>query len=397
MARHFLEGSQAVADTVALCRPQVISAYPITPQTHIVADLADLVAEGKLKAEYVNVESEHSAASVILGASATGVRVYTSTTSQGMLLMNEVMYNIAGMRLPAVMTCVNRAISAPLNIWTDHQDSISVRDSGWLQIYAENNQDGVDLLIQAYRLAEDHRIMLPVMVCMDGFVLSHAYEPVDIPEQDQVDAFLPPYQPLYKLDPDDPMTMGAYAEPDKYTETRYMIHEAQRKALSIIPEICADFKKTFGRSAGGLIEGYRLEDARTVVVAMGSINGIVKLVVDQLRARGRKVGVLKVTTYRPFPGEQIVEALSGARNVVVMDRSLSLGSGGPLATEIRSVFQGRRGAPHIASTVVGLGGRDVTEQTVLSALGQARDGANGQLQFLDLNPNLELEGIHWNS
>ncbi|MEW6034672.1 MAG: pyruvate ferredoxin oxidoreductase, partial [Chloroflexota bacterium] len=377
MTKHFVEGSQAVAETVARCRPQVISAYPITPQTHIVAELAQLVADGELKAEYVNVESEHSAASAVLGALATGARAYTSTTSQGLLLMNEVLYNIAGMRLPAVMTCVNRSVSAPLNIWTDHQDSISVRDSGWMQFYAEDNQESVDLLIQAYRVAEDHRIMLPAMACMDGFVLTHAYEAIDIPEQEQVDAFLPPYQPVYRLDPDSPLTLGAYTEPDKYTEARYMIHQAMLKALDIIPGVCAEFKKAFGRASGGLVQGYKLEDATTAIVAMGSIMGVVKQTVDRLRARGRKVGALRVITYRPFPSEAIAAALEGMRNVVVLERAISLGSGGPLATELRSAFQGRRGAPRITSTVCGLGGRDITGKTIQEALDKSRDGFGG--------------------
>ncbi len=392
MTKHFLEGSQAVAEAVARCKPQVISAYPITPQTHIVAELAQLVSNGTLKAEYVNVESEHSAASVILGASATGVRVYTATTSQGMMLMNEVIYNIAGMRLPCVMTLVNRAVSAPLNIWTDHQDSISVRDAGWLQIYAENNQDAADYMLQAYRIAEDHRVMLPVMVCMDGFVLSHAYETIDVPEQEEVDRFVPPYKPVYKLDPADPLTFGAYAEPDKYTETRYMIHETMRRALSIIPEVSAEFKKVFGRQSGGLIEGYRMDDAETAIVALGSVNGIIRETVDRLREGGTRVGCLKVITYRPFPDGAITEALGHVKNVFVLDRAISLGSGGPLATEIRSAFAGRRGCPQVHSVIGGLGGRDITEDTIREAIDLSLDG-KGQARFLDLNKSLELEGI----
>ncbi|MBI2957422.1 MAG: pyruvate ferredoxin oxidoreductase [Chloroflexi bacterium] len=392
MTKKFLEGSRAVAEAVARCKPQVVSAYPITPQTHIVAELAQMVSDGELKAEYVNVESEHSAASVILGASATGVRVYTATTSQGMMLMNEVIYNIAGMRMPCVMTLVNRSVSAPLNIWTDHQDSISVRDAGWLQLYAENNQDAADYMFQAYRLAEDHRVMLPVMVCMDGFVLSHAYETIDVPEQEEVDRFLPPYDPIYKLDPEDPLTFGAYAEPDKYTETRYMIHETMCRALSIIPEVSAEFKRVFGRPSGGLVEGYKLEDANTAIVALGSVNGIIRETVDQLRARGRKVGALKVITFRPFPTEAVVQALGYMRDIVVLDRAVSLGSGGPLATEIAAAFNGRRGAPKVHSTIGGLGGRDITEATVKSAIDRSLNGT-GESRFLDLNPDLELEGI----
>ena len=304
--------------------------------------------------------------------------------------MNEVIYNIAGMRMPVVLTCVNRSISAPLNIWTDHQDSISVRDAGWLQLYAEHNQDAVDLIIQAYRLAEDHRIMLPVMVCMDGFVLSHAYETIDVPEQEEVDRFLPPYKPLYKLDPDDPVTMGAYAEPDKYTETRYMIHETMRRALDIIPD-----KRGVPQGFRGLPATDRGTPARGreyghCSVRLGQRSD--KDTVDKLRSKGRKVGSLKVTTYRPFPTDAIVEALGHVRNVVVLDRAISLGSGGPLATEIRSAFAGRRGAPHVSSMIGGLGGRDITEDTIKEALDKSRDGA-GEAQFLDLNPNIEMEGI----
>ncbi|MBI2858507.1 MAG: pyruvate ferredoxin oxidoreductase [Chloroflexi bacterium] len=392
MTKHFLEGSQAIAEVVARCRPQVISAYPITPQTHIVAELAQLISDGALKCEYVNVESEHSAASVILGASATGVRVYTATTSQGMMLMNEVIYNIAGMRLPCVMTLVNRSVSAPLNIWTDHQDSISVRDAGWLQLYAETNQDAVDYMVQAYRLAEDHRLMLPVMVCMDGFVLSHAYETIDVPEQEQVDRFLPPYQPVYKLDPDDPVTFGAYTEPDKYTETRYMIHKAMDRALSIIPEISAEFSMAFGRKSGGLVEGHRLEDAEIAIVGLGSVNGIIKETVDRLRDEGQKVGALKVITYRPFPAGEIVASLGRMKHVFVLDRAVSLGSGGPMATEIRSALASCPKVPQVRSVIGGLGGRDITEKTIREAIDLSRDGY-GESRFLDLNPDLELEGV----
>ncbi|RKY38577.1 MAG: pyruvate ferredoxin oxidoreductase, partial [Candidatus Omnitrophota bacterium] len=227
--KKFIEGSQAVAEAIRLCKPGVISAYPITPQTHIVENLAQFVADGELDAQFVNVESEHSAASVVLGALATGVRAFTATSSQGLLLMAEVLYNIAGMRLPLVLTCANRALSAPISIWNDHQDSLGMRDTGWIQVYGENNQEVLDLHIQAYKLAE--KIMLPVMVCMDGYILTHGYEPVDVPEQEKVDEFLPSYQSHYKLDPSRPITMGYLAEPAYYMETRIDIQNALRKAL----------------------------------------------------------------------------------------------------------------------------------------------------------------------
>ncbi|MFN7171064.1 MAG: pyruvate ferredoxin oxidoreductase, partial [Candidatus Omnitrophota bacterium] len=267
----YLEGSQAIAKVVALCRPGVISAYPITPQTHIPETLAQMVAEGELKAEFVNVESEHSAASCCLGASATGVRAYTSTSSQGLLYMLEVLFNIAGLRLPLVLTCANRAVSAPINIWNDYQDAITLRDSGWIQFYAETIQEAVDLHIQGYRLSEDIRVLLPVMVNVDGYILTHGYEVVDIPEQELVDKFLPPYQLKYKLDPDNPLTLGVLAGPDYYMETRFAIQKTMEDVLEIIPEISGEFFEVFARKSGGLIEGYFLKDAEKVIVAMGSV------------------------------------------------------------------------------------------------------------------------------
>jgi len=337
--KEFLEGSLAVAEAVKLCKPGVVSAYPITPQTHIVEELASMVANGELKSQFVNVESEHSAASVVLGGSATGVRVYTATSSQGLLLMSEVVFNIAGLRLPVVMTCANRAISAPINIWNDQQDSVSLRDSGWVQLFAENVQEALDLHFIAYKLAEDKSIMLPVMVCMDGFILTHGIETVDMPTQEQVDKFLPPYQALYKLDTDNPVTMGPLVDPEAYTETRYAIEETHKDVLKLLPKITSDFAKVFGRQYHGLVEEYQVKDAERVIVAMGSVCGTVKDVVDELRAKGKKVGLLKIVAYRPFPAEAICEALKNVSKVAVLDRALSLGSFAPLFSEIRRVFQ----------------------------------------------------------
>ncbi|MCM8789960.1 MAG: pyruvate ferredoxin oxidoreductase, partial [Candidatus Omnitrophica bacterium] len=245
--REFLEGSRAVAQIIKLCKPGVISAYPITPQTHIVEELAQMVADKELNAQFINVESEHSAASVVLGASATGVRAYTATSSQGLLYMGEVIFNIAGMRLPLVLTCANRAVSAPINIWNDQQDSLSLRDAGWVQLYAENLQEVVDFHLMGYRIAEDKSMMVPVMVCMDGFILTHGIEIVDIPEQEKVDKFLPAYRALYKLDPDEPLSMGLLADPDYYTETRYALNETLLQALKFIPKVSGEFKAIFGR------------------------------------------------------------------------------------------------------------------------------------------------------
>jgi len=388
-----IQGCRAIAETVSLCHPKVISAYPITPQTLIVEELASIVADGGLETEFINVEGEHSAASLVLGASATGVRVFTATSSQGLLLMGEVVFNIAGMRLPVVMVNANRSVSAPLNIWTDQQDSMIMRDSGWLQMYAENNQEACDLILQAYRIAEDHRIMLPVMVCVDGFVLPHAFEVVDVPSQQEVDAFLPPYKPLYRLDPDKPYTMGAFTEPDKYMETRYMMQRTMEAAIPIVEEVAREFQRAFGRASGGLFEKYRVDDASTVVIALGSMGGTLKDVVDELRGKGQKVGVLRLITYRPFPQEALYEALKGAQNVVVMEKAISVGSSSPVASELRSVFHGRPSSPKISAFVIGLGGRDVTVDDLKVAVAKGQQGLT-DLDFVGLRTDLELEGVN---
>ncbi len=280
-----VEGSYAVAKGVALCRPEVISAYPISPQTHIVENLSDLVRTGELApCEYLNVESEFSAMSAAIGASAAGARAYTATASQGLLYMAEALYNASGLGLPIVMTVANRAIGAPINIWNDHSDSMSQRDSGWIQLYAESNQEALDLHIQAFKLAEE--LSLPVMVCMDGFILTHAYEQVEIPSQEQVDAFLPPFEPRQVLDPDDPITIGAMVGPEAFMEVRYLMHAKQMQALDLVPEIAGEFAQSFGRASGGLLRRYRSEDAETVVLALGSVLGTIEDVVDELREEG---------------------------------------------------------------------------------------------------------------
>jgi pyruvate ferredoxin oxidoreductase alpha subunit len=389
--KEFLEGSLAVAKAVKLCKPGVISAYPITPQTHIVEELAQMIADGELDSQFVNVESEHSAASVVLGAAATGVRAYTATSSQGLLLMAEVIFNIAGMRLPLVLTDANRAISAPINIWNDHQDTISLRDAGWVQFYVEDNQEAADFHFLAYRLSEDKSIMLPVMVCMDGFILTHGIETVDMPTQEQVDKFLPPYNPLYKLDVENPLTLGPLADPDYYTEARYAIHETQKKALSLIPKLTAEFSKVFGRNYNGLIEGYQTKDAERVIVAMGSVCGTIKDIVDELRKKGKKVGLLKVTCFRPFPAQEIYEALKNIPKVAVLDRSLSLGSYAPLTAEIKAAFFGKKKKPQVVSSfIAGLGGRDITRNSIKEIFRMLTQKEKA-CEFIDLKPELLKE------
>ncbi len=387
--KQFIEGSHAIAEIVKRCRPGVISAYPITPQTHIVEDLAQMVADKEMNAQFVNVESEHSAASVVLGAEATGVRSYTATSSQGLLLMAEVVFNIAGMRLPVVMTTANRAISAPINIWNDQQDVMAVRDSGWVLLFAESNQEAVDLHVQAYRLAEDPSVMLPVMVNMDGFILTHGMEVVDMPTQEEVDKFLPPYKTTYKLDVDNPLTMGFLADPDYYMEIRYMVQQTHQELLEIIPKVAADFKKVFKRGEGnGLIEGYKLDDAEQVFVAMGSVCGSIRDVVDDLRAKGKKAGLLKVISFRPFPTAAIGAALSKAHEVAVVDKSISLGAFGPLYTDLRGAVPSLNAK--VSGFVLGLGGRDITKKSIMEVY-ERLSGKQVDCEFVGIKQELLAE------
>ncbi len=384
-----VEGSHAVSEVVAHCRPHVISAYPITPQTHIVEDLARLVGEGHLEAEFINVESEFSAASVVLGASAAGARAYTTTTSQGLLLMNEVIYCIAGMRLPIVLTCANRAISAPLNIWNDQQDSMTVRDAGWIQLFAEDNQEAADLHMQAFKIAE--QISVPVMVCMDGFILTHAFEPVDIPDQKEVDDFLPPYQPKQMVDPRWPRALGLYADPRFYMETRYILHRALEKSAQTIKQVSADFAKTFGRDSGGLIKTYKLEEADVVIVSMGSVVGTIKDLIDRLEEEGKRVGLLQICSYRPFPRQELYDALRDKTNIVVLEKSVSLGRGGILASDVRWSFpRAEKKGRTISSYVAGLGGRNITMDD-LRAMVERVEREPVELDFLGLNRDIIAE------
>ncbi len=354
-----IEGSHAVAEVVAMCRPNVISAYPITPQTHIVEDLAMIVGQGRLDAEFVNVESEFAAASVVLGASAAGARSYSATTSQGLLLMSEVIYCIAGMRLPIVLTCANRAISAPLSIWNDQQDSMALRDAGWIQLHAEDNQEAADLHIQAFKIAEQTH--LPVMVCMDGFILTHAYEPVDMPEPKEVDDFLPPFRPENIVDPRNPKGIGLFADPRFYLEVRYTLHRAMEKSEETIKKVSSDFKKAFGRDSGGFIKTYKLEDADIVIVSMGSVVGTIKDLIDHLETKGKKIGLLQICSYRPFPRNEIYQALKDKMNIVVLEKSISLGRGGILASDVRWSFpRAEKQDRNISSFVAGLGGRNIS-------------------------------------
>jgi len=380
-----VEGSVAVAEAIALCRPEVVCAYPITPQTHIVEGVGALVKAGTLEnCEYINVESEFAALSVAIGASAAGARAYTATASQGLLFMAEAVYNAAGLGLPIVMTVGNRAIGAPINIWNDHTDSMSMKDAGWIQLFAETNQEAVDLHIQAFRLAEE--LSCPVMVCMDGFILTHAYERVDLPTQEEVDAFLPAYEPVQVLDPADPYSIGAMVGPDAFTEVRYLAHDKQLQALQLIPQTAAVFKDVFGRDSGGLIHPYRCDDSETIVVALGSVNGTVKDVVDAMRAEDVAVGSVSICSFRPFPLEELKQVLGGAKRVVVVEKSMAPGLGGVVASNVRMALQTDPIPVH--TVIAGLGGRPITTASLRTAFAQAAEGTLPDVLFLDLDQKL---------
>ncbi len=380
-----LEGSRAVAETVARCRPEVVCAYPISPQTHIIEALGAMVKDGRLApCEFINVESEYAAMSVSIGASAAGARTYTATASQGLLFMIEAVYNAAGLGLPVVMTLANRAIGAPINIWNDHSDAMAVRDAGWIQLFAETNQEAADLHVQAFRLAE--ALSVPVMVCMDGFILTHAVEAVDLIDQAVVDSFLPPYEPRQVLDPDDPVSIGAMVGPEAFEEVRYLAHLRQLDALELIPSVAEEFAALTGRASGGLLHPYRLEDAETVIVAMGSVLGTIKDAVDARREAGERVGVLGVAAFRPFPIAAVADALHGARRVIVVEKAFSLGMGGVLATDVATASPAS--GPDLATVVAGLGGRPITRRDVEGVLERSARGTLPRLSFLNLDEDV---------
>lgn len=377
-----VEGSRAVAEAVAMCRPEVICAYPISPQTHIVENLSQIVKAGELvPCEFVNVESEFAAMSVAIGASATGARAYTATASQGLLYMVEALFNAAGLGLPIVMTVANRAIGAPINIWNDHSDSMSQRDCGWIQLYAETNQEALDLHIQAFRLAEE--LSTPVMVCMDGFILTHAVERIDIPAQELVDAFLPPFEPRQVLDPDEPISIGAMVGPEAFMEVKYLAHAKQMQALELIPEIAADFKAAFGRDSGGLIRSYRAQDAQTIVVALGSVLGTIQDTIDELREDGMKIGAVGITSFRPFPLEALRAELAHAERVVVLEKALAVGIGGIVSANVRMALTGI--VLHGYTVIAGLGGRPITKASLRELFLAAAQDELEPLTFLDMD------------
>jgi pyruvate ferredoxin oxidoreductase alpha subunit len=389
-----IEGSAAVAQAVAACRPQVIAAYPITPQTHIVEGLGDLVKRGLVEdCQFLNVESEFGAMSVCIGSSAAGARTYTATSSQGMLFMMEAVYNASGMGLPIVMTVGNRAIGPPINIWNDWSDSMAARDAAWIQLFVEDNQQAADVHVQAFRLAE--AASLPVMVCMDGFILTHAYTRVDVPEQAAVDRFLPPLEPRQVLDPEAPITMGAMVGPEAFAEVRFLAHYKQLEALDLIPAHAAEFEAIFGRDSGGLLKSFEADGKDTVVVTMGSVVGTLKSVLADLRAQGESIGLLSIRSYRPFPREQLAAALAGAKRVIVFEKSLAVGMGGILAADVRMALADRSIRVH--SVIGGLGGRPITRDNLRRMLDKGMRDELEEPHFHDLDVSVvqrELERLH---
>jgi len=393
--RMVVEGSYAVAHAVAMCRPDVISAYPITPQTHIVEDLSQFVADGVIDSKYINVESEFSALSALVGSSAAGARTYSATTSQGLALMHEVLFNAAGMRLPIVMTIVNRSMSAPINIWNDHQDSVAQRDTGWIQLYIEDAQELVDATVQAYMIAEDRDVSLPVMVCMDGFILSHVFEPVDLLDQEAVDKFLPRFTPVRALDPNNPESFGMFVDPEYYMEFRYLLEQAMDASRPKIEDAARKFESAFGRYYGGLIDTYETDGAEIILVAMGSLIGTLRDVVDDLRSKGVPVGLLKIRSFRPFPADEIKKVIADAKVVAVLDKNISLGTGeGAVTTEIKACMHNTDIRVPVLGFVVGLGGRDIPVTTVQRIVEKAQDVARrgtvgaGASEFVDVKQDL---------
>jgi pyruvate ferredoxin oxidoreductase alpha subunit len=354
-----MEVSIAMAEAVKLANVDCISAYPITPQTHIVEHLSELVAEGELDAEFIPVESEHSALSVCAGTSAVGARTFTATSSQGLALMHEILFIVSGMRLPIVMALANRALSAPLSIWNDHSDVMASRDCGWIQIFTENGQEVFDQTICAFKIAEDARVLTPTIVNLDGFTLSHVVEPHKLVSKEDIEKFLPPYKPLHTLHPDQPITMGAFAMPEIYSEAKKAQDIILRASYPVILEVWKDWGKLTGRNYAPL-ETYRMEGAKVALLVMGSFGEIAMEAVDRLREKGIPVGLLKLRLWRPFPFDDIRKAMKGLETLVILDRAISVGGiGGPVCSEIKAALYGQAKRPKVFSFIAGLGGRDV--------------------------------------
>jgi pyruvate/2-oxoacid:ferredoxin oxidoreductase alpha subunit len=359
--KRVLEGSQAVAEAVRLARVQVVSAYPITPQTHIVEILSDYCATGKMNAKFLRVESEHSCMAALIGAQSSGVRTFTATSGQGLALMHELLHWASGARLPIVMAEVNRALAPGWNIWVDQTDSLAQRDTGWIQFYCEDSQEVIDTTLQAYKLAES--VALPVMVVLDAFFLSHTYEPVDVPEQEEADRFLPPYEARFELDPNNPCTFGPLVPPAVYMEMRHDMAAAMDTALTNFAQIEDDYERIFGRRYGA-VEAIDCDDAEIVFVTSGTVTSTARLVLENLRARGEKLGILKIKLFRPFPVDEIRRTLKGAKKIAVIDRNFSFGASGIFAQEVRAALCNAPDHAPVFGYIAGIGGRDVTPEVL---------------------------------
>ena len=379
-----MEVSLAISEAVKLANADVIAAYPITPQTHIVEHLADLVANGELNAEYIPVESEHSAMSACLGSSATGARTFTATAGQGLELMHEVVYVASAMRLPIVMAVANRALSSPLSVWGDHSDVMAVRDTGWIQIFVENGQEAIDNTIIAFKIAEDHRVLLPVMIHLDGFHLSHMVEPVVFPEQSAVNAFLPPNNFPLPLDPAKPVQMGDFAPPAVFTEAKWAQEMNLEKSKEVILEVWKDFAKKFGRQYNP-VECYRCDDCDTLLMTMGSFSETAMMAIDRLREAGQKVGLFRIRLWRPFPYAELRQTVKNARTLIILDRAISLGQEGPVATEVKNALYPLEKRPKVVGFVGGMGGRDISpadfENIIKRGMEIAKSGSNREFEI----------------
>jgi pyruvate/2-oxoacid:ferredoxin oxidoreductase alpha subunit len=375
-------GNHLVALAANAAAVEVVPAYPITPQTQIIEMVADLIAEGKMDAEYIPVESEHSACAALVSASLTGARAFSATSAHGLAYMHEMLHYAAGIRVPVVMANVNRALGPGWNIWCDHQDSISQRDTGWLQVYVSSHQEVVDTVIQAFRITEDHSVLMPLMLNLDAFVLSHTYMDADVPTREEVSRYLPPYRPLWKLDPRKPVTHGSVVYPVDFSETRESMQLGHEHARTVAPLAAEEFRELFGRWHGGMVDGYRLDDAEFLIIAMGSLAAESKVAVDTMRDQGKAVGLLRVRFFRPFPIEELRELCRGREGLLVIDRDFSYGMEGALFTEVKGALYGQVDVP-ACDLIVGLGGRDVTYEVISEYARKAWAGELAEITWGD--------------
>jgi len=371
-----ITGDHAVAIGAKLCRVDVVPAYPITPQTLIIEHIADFVSDGELDTKFLTMESEHSVMSAAAAASAAGARVFTATSSQGLAFMHEMLYATAPLRLPVVMANASRTLGGPPGIWCEYNDSMGARDSGWLQLYVEDNQEALDMIIQSFRIAEDKRVLLPVMPCLDGFVLTHTVEPVEIPPQEDVDSFLSPYEPDIILDPARPAMIGTFMPAEYIMELRRQTVEAFESAKDVIKEVNDEFAKKFGRDYGGLVDTYRMDDAKVALITMGTVTSTSREVVDDLRQKGEKVGIIKLRFFRPFPCEILRKLVTNLDALGVFDRSISYHGGGPVYNEVRCALFGM--TLPVINHLAGLGGRDVTKEQIFKMFELTSSAAKGE-------------------